>query len=158
MKVIKHFEGKHWAKLLDVLFIFRNRNKTFCKLVFTEDSKYDMGEDRDQYDWNKIIGKASWHRFFKFIKKIYKNRRETFITWRWRPDVQKFEVGKYFREGDRHYTIETFLIPVNELIIVKMDFFKDNIPVGAYFGGHDSDGNGIGGVAPNDLSYKIQFI
>lgn len=158
MRIINHIKNKHYAKFGDILYIYKNVNKHFCKLVFTEDSKYDMGEDRDQYDWNKIIGKASWHRFFPFIEKIYNKRRETFITWRWRPDVQKFEVGKYFREGDKHWTVETFLVSVNELLIIKMDFFKDFVPVGAYFGGHDSDDNGIGGVAPNNLSYKIQFI
>lgn len=157
MTIINHIANKHYAKLKDVLFLYRNTNRVFIQLLFTEDSKYIL-DTADQGDWNKVIGKASWHRFFSFIKSIYSKRRETFITWRYYPDKNLFEVGQYYRVGDEHFTNKTWFVKANELIIVKMDFFKDNISVGGYFGGHDTDNNGIGGVAPKDLSYKVQFI
>lgn len=158
MKLVRHFKNKHYAKLKDVLYVSFNARKQFVQLMFTEDSKYDMNGDEDQGDWNKVVGRASWHRFFPFIKSIYDKRRETFITWRYFPNKDIFQVAEYFRLGDKHWTGKVIDVPVNTFVSMSIAFFEDNIPVGAYFGGHDSDGDGIGGVAPNDLNYKIQFI
>lgn len=158
MTIINHIKNKHWAKLGDALYVLNRTRRNFVQLVFTEDSKYDMNGDEDQADWNKVVGRASWHRFFPFIKSIYSKRRESFITWRYFPSKDKFEVAEYFRLGDKHWTEKTIEVETNQFVSLSIAFFKDNIPVGAYFGGHDSDANGIGGVAPNNLSYKIQFI
>lgn len=152
-----------------------------AQFIFDENAVYEFeGNDRDQFDWNKVFG-------LRFG--LLNNRKNScMIGWRWNADAQVHEFTSYVHRnrerivgwgGDQVFLkvangtlVDAYLFPVDNsrkawctwLLNgengnkVVTHFDRRSWAIGridAWFGGDDSDGNGIGGKAPKDLSFKM---
>lgn len=150
---VKHKKGKHYcnlSSLLKIVYASLFLSNKDIYLEFDENAKYYLDED-DYSDWNKVIGRGS-------LK--YKNgsrESEEFITWRYLRDTNEFQVTNTYKRVDYRMVTPTEWQSIFDggMMKTNMRSFKSLLPIGGYFGGNDTDGNGIGGVAPKNLQYKI---
>ena len=150
---VKHRKGKHYCNFWSLAKIFYASlflNDREIYLEFDDKAKYKLDKE-DQEDWNKAIGRGS---------PIYKDgsrKSEQFITWRYLWELDEFQVTNTYKRVDYKMITPTSCIYIKDggLIKTNMRSFKSLLPVGGFFGGNDSDGNGIGGVAPKNLQYKV---
>lgn len=82
--------------------------KNLCKsYMFTEESKYETKNPKDQADWNKLTGLAS-HLF---------DSQKSSHMWAWRYYKGNFEVAPYSHDanGDKILptTDQIFIVPIN---------------------------------------------
>lgn len=142
-------EGNHYPVFLDTLWTITSLPyKPLVIVKFTEKSKYNMFGDVDQHDWNKLYGRLGYAwREGKLI------RLEQWYVWRY--FAGQIQVAKYRREGTEFKTHDVTNVNLFEDVFLSNDWFTLPLPLGTYFGGHDSDSDGIGGVAPQTV--KLYF-
>jgi hypothetical protein len=82
--------------------------------MFTEESKYETKNPKDQSDWNKLTGLASY-RF---------NSQKSSHMWAWRYYKGNFEIAPYSHNasGDKILPSEEeiLIIPINTLFVVHI--------------------------------------
>lgn len=142
-------EGKHYPDLFDFSWTLRLSYRPINVVKFTKKSKYYMFGDVDQSDWNKLYGRLGYTlRSGKLI------RLEEF--WVWRYYLGQFQIAKYRRTGRVFGAFEIQNVSIDQDVFLSNDWFTLPLPLGTYFGGADSDNDGIGGVAPQNIN--IYFI
>jgi len=142
---IKIEAGRHYPHIFyDFPYTLNLSYKPLVLVNFSK-AKYDMNGDVDQQDWNKLYGRL-WYKLkkWKFV------RYEEF--WVWRYWQGRFQIAKYTREGDTFGAFEIKTVSNREECFLSNDWFTLPLPLGTYFGGDDSDNDGIGGVAPQDIT------
>ena len=150
-------------KVMTVVY-YKLITKGYIKMAvwYPEESLY-LFDKSDQSDVLKMIG-------FKSIKRVrpegapYKiSNSEKMIGFRRKKsDDKHIEFGIHQRINGIREPFDPTAIKVypNELteIPILNGFKWYYIPSGPYFGGHDSNQDGIGGKAPKDLIFKIKFL
>lgn len=148
---VKHTKGKHYCNFLSLVRImWASLFKKEAHLIFTDSAKYTLDET-DQADFNKVIGRGG-------LKiKNGPRKEEQFIVWRYIPEANQFHIAKYWRENYEFDFSDLEIIEGSGSVRVNLSHFKSLLPLGGYFGGRDSDGNGIGGKAPRNLEYFLEL-
>ena len=147
--IVKHYKGKHYpnlhATLLSMYASLRNRE---LEIKFTEDTKFTL-DVIDQADRNKIYGRVA----FK-----YKGKERQYEEWSsWGYLNNEFTISNYSRVDGKMIFGEKTIVPINTWFTIPKPNFISWFPVGVYFGGNDSDSNGIGGTPQKDLQYELRF-
>lgn len=169
MITIKFKKGRAYPTLISTVRVmsaalvrFLIKGYIQVKVWYPKDSLY-LVDKTDQSDVLKLVG-------FKSIKQVKPKNvpymvsdAEKMVGWRRKYKTDNFmEFGVHERvDGERlpfDPTI-TKVYPDSWVLLPKLTGFKwGYLPVGPYFGGHDSNGDGLGGEAPKDLILKIQFV
>lgn len=147
---VKHYKCKHYPNLISwIKILYASLFNKDLEIMFTEKSKYIL-DSTDQADRNKIYGRVS-------LK--YKDGERQFEQWStWNYFNDKFHVSIYYRVDGEMIFGQLHEVPMYTWYKIPKPEFSSRIPVSAYFGGEDSNNNGIGGVAPKDLNYKIRIL
>jgi hypothetical protein len=148
--IVKHYKNKHYPNVISWLrILYASIFNKDIEIMFTEESKYTLDEV-DQADRNKIYGRVS---------SKYKDGERQFEQWStWNYSNGLFNVSIYYRIDGLMVFGKRHNVPINTWFKVPKPTFSSKIPVSIYFGGNDSDNNGIGGVAPKDLTYKLRIL
>lgn len=149
---VKHKKGKHLPTFLSLVKVFMLSlfKPDFITLIFTEDSKYDLGTN-DNSDWSKVMGRGGIA-YGKDGGQGYPTRKnEQFIVWRYIPEKNEFHVANDYKRVNHKMILPRFwhILKPNGKVTVSTKELKSIIPIGAYFGGNMP--------APNDLTYKIKW-
>lgn len=145
--LIQYREGFHYPKLKGWLQSRKiAASCRFAEIHIPNQAKYQL-DDEDQCDWNKVFGRVGYK-----IVNWRLVRVEQFVVWRYCKGRK--QVAKYFREGQRFWWEDKLQDDGTGAFFVNLGFLKSFLAVGGYFGGSDDSGNGIGGVAPKDLSIR----
>lgn len=171
-----YFSWRFYRMAFNLLLfaIFKNR-KIVTTISFNEDALYDFGDDEDKHDWNKAFGVT-----LSIFEKSNKNA--VLMGWKSLPKERKIEITPYFNKNFKHFTYKDFntklhieeeytfeIIPEkNNAWTIKMQdgrtktFYYDFTPflmrlIMPWFGGNDTDGDGIGGTPNQDISYNIKY-
>lgn len=150
-----------------------------AKLVFDQNATYDLDKE-DQGDWNKVFG-LRFHLFSNRKNSLMVAHRWnkaagvhefTSYVHRDREIIKGWGEDQVFLKTAHGTLVDAYIFPVNDdrkawcvwiangengnKVVIHYD--KKRWVIGRidpWFGGADSDGNGIGGVAPKNLSFKM---
>tara|TARA_R110001592_G_scaffold268269_3_gene534532 strand:- start:44084 stop:44545 length:462 start_codon:yes stop_codon:yes gene_type:complete len=134
----------HWLKGVELTY-------TEMPVLFrpTEESKYTL-DATDQADWNKLYGRLRYR--FKGGKLI---REEQWHVWRWLPNLNTFQVARYTNIDGLMTWTAIQNVAVGERATLYNSWFSYWLPLSFHFGGADSNGDGLGGTAPNTIKFYI---
>lgn len=184
MQVLTLKKGKQafWDGSLPYNLLGKTRKIESVQGVFAfhPECKYDFGADKDQWDWNKLVGVQ----FFQGLKGLFNpNLNNIMIAWRYNPEVsswevtpyinrnKKFETGHVIRIKDPYTKVSYYLtrergsqwsitLAAGEIFLHQQ--FKVNEKrkarlIQSWFGGADNDPDGLpyGGKAPHDMSLSL---
>lgn len=161
--IVYIFNGTHFSLPPQVIFFVLSviGNATFSDL-----SKYDL-KNNHQIDWNKLTGIS--------FTPLQPDINAIMVVWRYNLKTELFEIGPYFNDKSARIMPsknETISVPVNEPFYFNIDYngisvkynnksvyketpqdlqksFFTSIRIDGWFGGNS--------VAPNDISYEINF-
>ena len=164
---IKFKKGKSYPTIKSILKVFF---ATYSRLLikgelkvqfyFKNDALYKF-DHTDQADVLKLLGFKSVRLVKPKDQSYWISSTEKIIGFR-RKSINDnfFEIGIHERvKGVRQKFIPTKAPLYKRSDPINLTGFKPwYIPAVPYFGGNDSDGNGIGGKAPHDIKFKIKFI
>lgn len=154
--------------------IFKNR-KIVTTISFNNDALYDFGDDENKDDWNKAFGVT----LCAFARP---NKNAVLMGWKSLPKERKIEITPYFNKNFKHFTFKDFNVKLNieeeytfEIIPNKDNSWSIKMQDGRiktfeynftpfimrlimpWFGGNDTDKDGIGGTPNQDISYNIKY-
>ena len=159
-----HSYPNFWTSLkvmfCTVLNNIHNNGVVKSRVKISIDSMYEF-DDSDQSDVLKLFG-------FKSIKQIYHKKlgystsnTEDIMGFRRRSKGDfHFEFGFHQRRGGDRLPFKAHIVEIGkwtrlpDLTSVKWH----HLPIPPYFGGADSNGDGIGGKAPSDVTIELEFI
>jgi hypothetical protein len=151
MKTITIQKGRHYPSLPNwVLGVKLTYSELPVLVCFTEESKYTL-DSTDQADWNKLYGRLSYKLVNGRIVRL-----EEWHVWRWLPNLSTFQVARYTNIDGVMDWSNIKNIATGGTARLFNHWFIYWLPLSFHFGGSDSNGDGLGGVAPNTIKFFIK--
>lgn len=159
------------------LFLFRlfKNKKIVITVSFNENALYDFGEDEDRHDWNKVFG-------ITLALFARPNKNAIMMGWRSLYDKKMIQLTPYFNKNfdkiinnqlnvnlypKEKYTFEIIPEKNNKWTLLMQNGTKQSVEydftpflvklIAPWFGGNDTDKDGIGGVPNQDVSYNLEY-
>lgn len=145
--------------ILTLLNSIWNKGKVKAMVKVTKESLYAT-DKVDQADVLKLYGFKSIKQVYHSKVKYYTSYSENIIGFRMKKSTDNhFEFGLHKRiAGKRKFIPKK--VELNKWVVLNdLEGYKFyHLPIPPYFGGADSNGDGLGGEAPNDVIIYLKFI
>lgn len=155
---VKHRKGKHHSDLksrfwMNLASIFR----WYFTVTFDQEAMdaLMLVTDQDRYDWCKLIGRRNFIPHRHAGSWVAKEEQ----IWVYSIREDRVVVSDYYRKKGYMIFPEryTFLAPGKESPVFCPSLLCSFRTIPPYYCGSDSDGNGMGGVAPANFSYTVNL-